>query len=215
MGKKYKIAFIAILSLLSISVETQTLDGKASFYSSSLHGRKMASGKRYDRNALTCAHKTLPFGTLLRVTNQSNGKEVIVEVADRGPYVAGRVVDLSYRAAQELGMIGAGIVRVKVDIVPGGVTIPYESDGSPLQLPEGFEAGLAGVCYEYIPEWEKPAQTEIKTVPRKTQPKAAAKQQTSQNAKQPAQKGGQPAKKAQPKKEESSKSWTSFFEDIF
>lgn len=195
----------------------------------------MANGNRYDRNAMTCAHKKLPFGTMLRVTNLNNGNSVVVEVTDRGPYVAGRIVDLSYRAASELGMLGAGVVRVKVEILPQGATIPYRTDeDNPLELPEGYEAGLAGVCYEFIPEWEKTSDTEIKTVPRKTQPqtdkkkhsststaitKQQPKQQKAQSQSQQRSQQPQQQKKApkqQPRKqEESSKSWTQFFRDLF
>lgn len=182
----------------------------------------MANGQRYDSSALTCAHKTLPFGTMLRVTNLSNGNQVIVEVADRGPYAHGRVVDLSYRAARELGMLGAGVVRVKVDVLPPGATIPYRTDeDNPLELPEGYEAGLAGVCYEFIPEWEKPKEAELKTVPRKTtthQPKTAQQKPAQQHPAQqhPAQQQKPAQQKAAPKKQqESSKSWTSFFKDMF
>lgn len=190
----------------------------------------MASGMQYDRNALTCAHKTLPFGTMLLVTNQSNGQQVVVEVADRGPYAPGRVVDLSYRAAQELGMLRAGIVRVKVEVLPPGYRVPYRTDeDNPLELPEGVELGLAGTCYEFIPEWEKPKEPELKTVPRKVQShtvKAKAKEEATPAAKsapkpqsaKPHQNAGgkstQPAKK-QVKKGQESSSWTSFFRDMF
>ena len=85
-----------------------------SYYSSSLHGRKMSNGERYNRNGFTCAHRTLPFGTRLKVTNPRNGKEVEVRVTDRGPYAHGRIVDLSYAAARELGMISSGVAYVKV-----------------------------------------------------------------------------------------------------
>lgn len=231
------------MSLLSFTAEAQTLDGKASFYSNSLHGSMMANGKRYDRNAMTCAHKKLPFGTMLRVTNLNNGNSVVVEVTDRGPYVAGRIVDLSYKAASELGMLGAGVVRVKVDILPKGATIPYRTDeDNPLELPEGMEAGLAGVCYEFIPEWEKPAEARMKTVPRKTQTDqdasskkkdAPAKKQDASSKKQDApaknQHAGQqhksaPAQQKQQQKsaakkpaqrKEEGNSWTSFFSNMF
>ena len=84
--------------------------GIASYYSAKTHGRMMASGERYDRDGLFCAHKTLPFGTRIRVVNKKNGKEVVVVVKDRGPFGKGRVVDLSNRAASEIGMIQDGIV---------------------------------------------------------------------------------------------------------
>jgi rare lipoprotein A len=88
--------------------------GVASFYS---EGTKTASGERFDPNELTAAHPSLPFGTKLRVTNTSTGKSVTVRVNDRGPYVPGRVVDVSYSAAQALGMVHSGTAAVKLDVV--------------------------------------------------------------------------------------------------
>jgi rare lipoprotein A len=88
--------------------------GVASFYS---EGQPTASGERFDPNELTAAHPSLPFGTRLRVTNTTTGKSVTVRVNDRGPYVPGRVVDVSYSAAQALGMVNAGTAKVKLDVV--------------------------------------------------------------------------------------------------
>ena len=92
--------------------------GKASYYGDKFHGRPTASGELYDRNKLTAAHRTLPFGTRCRVTNLVNGKSVIVRVNDRGPHVEGRVIDLSYKAAEQIGLVRAGIVDVKVEVLP-------------------------------------------------------------------------------------------------
>jgi len=89
-------------------------NGLASFYS---EGGKTASGEKFNPNELTAAHPTLPFGTKLRVTNTHTGRSVMVRVNDRGPYVSGRVVDVSYSAAQELGMVGRGVAPVKLDVV--------------------------------------------------------------------------------------------------
>jgi rare lipoprotein A len=88
--------------------------GVASYYA---HGARTASGEKFDANELTAAHPTLPFGTRLRVTNVANGQSVTVRVNDRGPFVAGRVVDVSYGAADALGMVGRGVARVKLDVV--------------------------------------------------------------------------------------------------
>lgn len=89
-------------------------NGVASFYT---EGSRTASGEKFDTNELTAAHPTLPFGTRLRVTNVATGRAVTVRVNDRGPYVAGRVVDVSQSAADALGMIGAGIAKVRLDVV--------------------------------------------------------------------------------------------------
>jgi rare lipoprotein A len=89
-------------------------NGVASFYS---EDSETASGEKFDPNELTAAHPSLPFGTKLRVTNTATGKSVMVRVNDRGPYVAGRVVDVSYSAAQALGMVNSGLANVKLDVM--------------------------------------------------------------------------------------------------
>jgi rare lipoprotein A len=88
--------------------------GVASFYT---EGTKTASGEKFDTLDMTAAHPTLPFGTKLRVTDVASGKSVTVRVNDRGPYVPGRVVDVSYSAADALGMVGKGVTKVKLDVV--------------------------------------------------------------------------------------------------
>jgi rare lipoprotein A len=88
--------------------------GVASFYT---EGTKTASGEKFDTLDMTAAHPTLPFGTKLRVTNVASGRSVTVRVNDRGPYVQGRVVDVSYSAADALGMVGKGVAKVKLDVV--------------------------------------------------------------------------------------------------
>jgi rare lipoprotein A len=88
--------------------------GLASFYT---NGTLTANGERFDKQELTAAHRTLPFGTRLRVTNVATGRSVTVRVNDRGPFVPGRVVDVSYSAAETLGMVGEGIAKVKLDVV--------------------------------------------------------------------------------------------------
>ncbi|MGD9331102.1 MAG: septal ring lytic transglycosylase RlpA family protein [Desulfobacterales bacterium] len=88
--------------------------GLASYYADRFHGRPTANGERYDRNALTAAHRYLPFGTRVQVTRLDNGKTVAVRINDRGPFVAGRVIDLSRAAAQRIGMLRKGVVRVRV-----------------------------------------------------------------------------------------------------
>jgi rare lipoprotein A len=86
--------------------------GTASFYGPGFHGRRTASGETFDMNAMTCAHRTLPFGTVMDVENLDNGRSVTVRVNDRGPYVSGRIVDLSRAAAEQLGMISTGTAEV-------------------------------------------------------------------------------------------------------
>jgi len=83
-------------------------------------GNKTASGEIFNKNDLTAAHKTLPFGTILKVTNPATGKSVTVRINDRGPFVPGRDLDLSYGAAKQIGLVGAGVRQVKVTLVKWG-----------------------------------------------------------------------------------------------
>lgn len=99
------------------AVDTNVFIGKASWYGPGFHGRLTANGEIFDENALTAAHKELPFGTKVLVTNLTNGKSTIVTINDRGPYVKGRHIDLSRAAAKEVGMIDAGVVDVMMQIV--------------------------------------------------------------------------------------------------
>jgi rare lipoprotein A len=117
--------------------------GQASWYGPRFHGRRTASGERYDQHAMTAAHKTLPFGTLVRVRSLVTGKEVDVRVTDRGPFVRGRIIDVSRAAAEALGMMGLGVKQVSLHVadsgtawmgasrLPGMPTRPAGSAGSP------------------------------------------------------------------------------------
>lgn len=135
---------LLILALLILSGTSgfsidKVFSGKGSWYGDKFHGRKTASGERYDVNKYTAAHKTLPFGTILKVTNKSNGKSVVVRVNDRGPFVKNRVIDLSKKAAQDLGYLKTGIADLKIEIVslPG----EKEKDSKEIALgPVGQEA---------------------------------------------------------------------------
>lgn len=91
-----------------------TETGMASFYSESYNGRKTANGEIYRSSKLTAAHKTLPFGTKVKVTNLSNGRSVKVRINDRGPFISGRIIDLTRAAARKIDMENAGVVKVKI-----------------------------------------------------------------------------------------------------
>lgn len=112
--------------------------GKASYYHSMFNGRKMAGGKRFDPNGANAASKTLPLGTIARVTNLANGKSAVVAIQDRGPYVADRIVDLSPKTAQDIGIKDQGVARVEV--APIVVPLP---DGRMLVGDAGRDAGGA------------------------------------------------------------------------
>jgi len=95
----------------------KTFGGKASWYGPGFHGRLTANGERYNQNAMTAAHKSLRFGTRVKVTNLRNGRSVIVRINDRGPFIKGRVIDLSAAAARSINMIHSGVAPVKITIL--------------------------------------------------------------------------------------------------
>ncbi|MDP5140994.1 MAG: septal ring lytic transglycosylase RlpA family protein [Spirosomaceae bacterium] len=123
-----KVQLLVLLStvLLYISCHSQNnccpeemvmgdiIEGKASYYGPRFHGKTTANGEKMDKYSLTAAHKTLPFGTMLEVTNLANGKRVVVRINDRGPYSGSRIIDISLEAAKQIGMIQKGIQRVQV-----------------------------------------------------------------------------------------------------
>jgi rare lipoprotein A len=92
-------------------------DGLVSFYADAFHGRRMADGGRYDREALTAAHRLLPFGTRVRVTNLANGKSVVVAITDRGPLLRSRQLDMSRAAARQIGMLSRGVVLARLEVL--------------------------------------------------------------------------------------------------
>jgi rare lipoprotein A len=115
-------ALVAILISLPMSASARvkkghTQKGIASYYHDALHGRKTASGEVYNKRILSAAHKSLPLGTKVRVTKVSNGKSIVVRVNDRGPFVKGRIIDLSRRAARKLGIISSGVAKVQVEVL--------------------------------------------------------------------------------------------------
>ncbi len=91
--------------------------GVASWYGGKFHGRTTASGEPYDMNAMTAAHPSLPFGTKVRVTNLENGRSVVLRINDRGPFAKRRIIDVSRHAAEHLGLLGAGLARVRVQVI--------------------------------------------------------------------------------------------------
>jgi rare lipoprotein A len=101
-----------------------SLRGEASWYGEKYHGRKTASGEKYNMHKYTAAHKTLPFGTYVLVENVQTGQKVKVRINDRGPFIEGRIIDVSYKAAKELGLIDSGVAEVKVNVLraPAQVT---------------------------------------------------------------------------------------------
>ena len=112
------VLFILIVSLTTISFQNKhQMEGVASYYHPDLHGKPTASGALYDQNKFSGAHPTLPFGTRVKVTNLKNQKSVVITINDRGPYTKNRVIDLSYAAAREIGLIEDGLTLVKLEKV--------------------------------------------------------------------------------------------------
>ncbi len=123
------ILFITLIINISISFTYSQTTGKASYYAQKFHGRKTSSGEVYHKDSLTCAHRTLPFGTKLQVTNPKNNKSIVVTVNDRGPHLKSRLIDLSYAAAKELEIIRQGVASV--EIIPIDKILKF----IPLELP--------------------------------------------------------------------------------
>lgn len=125
-GKLCNLVLLAVLALTPLAACSKVAprpssetaqQGVASFYSDALHGRQTASGEPYDKTALTAAHKSLPLGTKVRVTRVRTGDSVVVTINDRGPFVKGRIIDLSRRAARYLGITRQGVAKVRVEVI--------------------------------------------------------------------------------------------------
>lgn len=145
--KSFITAILAIFSLVPCYGQKHQ-HGKASYYSKRATGARSASGQRIHHDSLTCAHRFYPFGTHLKVTNLSNGKSTIVKVIDRGPFGRGRIIDLSWKAAKEIGMIAQGVASVKVERVEK--PIPYKPEDTKLPKVD-FE--VAETEYEFPNKW--------------------------------------------------------------
>lgn len=112
--------FLGGALFFAASLPAFAAEGVASFYGRSEHGGPTASGERFNMHAMTAAHRTAPLGSHMRVTNLKNGRSVVVRINDRGPFVRGRIIDLSQAAAGELGFVGAGLTRVSLETVTAG-----------------------------------------------------------------------------------------------
>ena len=154
--KKVRTIITGVLTLMVLMTGLGSLyaqnqqRGKASYYSRRANGARTSSGERLNNDSLVCAHRTYPFGTMLKVTNLANDKWTTVRVIDRGPFGRGRVIDLSYAAAKELGMLSQGVASVLVEPA-NEVVIPFRLEKTNL-LPEvDFEVNEGGG--DSIPIW--------------------------------------------------------------
>jgi rare lipoprotein A len=145
----YKLIIVLLLALLGSPAVAQQ-KGKATFYTRKWDGRKTASGERLYNDSLVCAHKTHKFGTLLLVKNPANGKECVVKVIDRGPYVKGRIIDLSIRAARELGILNQGVAVVEVSVYKKPTEVPYKPED--IELPDLEMEVTQGNTI--VPQWQ-------------------------------------------------------------
>lgn len=155
-----KIFVSSILFVLTALAALAQSAGNATYYGNKFHGRRTSDGSRYHKDSLTCAHRTLPFGTLLRVKNARNGKEVVVKVTDRGPFRKGAIVDLSFAAAREIDMIRYGVCPVEVAQV--GQAAPLRpSEGKGFVLPELQLLDPATGEYYTASQWAERGQAEL------------------------------------------------------
>lgn len=126
--------------------------GKASFYHNKFNGRKTASGQVFSNDSMFCAHRTLPFGTLLEVTNIRNNRTVIVKVVDRGPYIRGRIVDLTQEAARQLGFLPHGVAKVRITVTDR-IILPFMLTPNDLRQP--FNEEKAVNLNVWHPDWRE------------------------------------------------------------
>lgn len=154
--------YMALMAcFLTPIVWAQKQVGKATYYAKRTTGWKTASGDVLHHDSLTCAHRTYPFGSLLKVINVKNGKEVIVKVTDRGPFGKGKIIDLTWKAAETIGILSQGVASVIVEPV-FLAKVPYRMSER-IELPEmDFDVSSAG--YSFMTDWKKEAKKKTKTV---------------------------------------------------
>ncbi|MDO4211786.1 MAG: septal ring lytic transglycosylase RlpA family protein, partial [Bacteroidales bacterium] len=159
--------------------------GIASYYGRAWNGRKTACGEVFNTDSFTCAHRTLPFGTMLKVTNKKNGKSVVVRVTDRGPYAKGRIIDLTLAAAKKIDMVNAGVTPVEIAQVYTPSTIPTASDNDNPVLPEMQLFDPVTGNYYSMSEWQQRDQHRRDMVKAKTATRQSAGQTATAKAAQP------------------------------
>ena len=153
--------------------------GKASFYARKFSGHKTASGERLHSDSLTCAHRSYPFGTMLKVYNPANGRSVVVRVTDRGPFVRGRIIDLSRRAAKELGIIAQGVAMVTVQKADMTI-VPFRPETT-IELPE-LELETNTSESDIIPYWQDMKRDQLEAQKQEAEKKKQQEQQTKKKA---------------------------------
>lgn len=133
-------------------MHAQVQKGKASYYSKRATGARTSSGERLHHDSLTCAHRTYPFGTMLKVTNPENDRSVVVRVTDRGPHLRSRIIDLSWAAAKQLGIIERGVAMVVVEAIDNYI-VPFKPN-SEVYVPE-LDFGSTEYTYTIPEKWKE------------------------------------------------------------
>lgn len=136
--------WIVLLLLLGTAACALQQEGLASWYGGKFQGRRTASGEIFDTNEFTAAHKSLPFGTIVKVANLENGKTTVVRINDRGPFVPGRIIDLSRAAAAAIGLAGKGVAKVRIQVLP-----PDSPEAAELAANPGAVAALSATAATY------------------------------------------------------------------
>lgn len=195
---------------MALPLFAQLQKGKASYYSKRATGARTASGERLHHDSMTCAHRTYPFGTLLKVTNPNNGSSVVVRVTDRGPFGHGRIIDLSYGAAKELGMLACGVATVIVEKCGKGV--PYLEEDS-VRLPQ-IDFEVATVHYSIVDDWKSREGMVDKKITHNAKKIATARKR--QQAKKTNKQGedAQKDNKTAPAKKEKENRWRNVFDKL-
>ena len=177
-----RIFFVVIIILnsqFSILNSQSIQSGKASFYARKFSGHRTASGERLHHDSLTCAHRSYPFGTMLKVYNPANGRSVVVRVTDRGPFIRGRIIDLSWRAAKELGIIAQGVAMVTVQKADMTI-VPFRPEAT-IELPElELETNAGGP--DIIPYWQDMKRDQLEAQKQEAEKKKQQEQQTKKKA---------------------------------
>lgn len=203
-----KTVSILLLLVFAVAAAAQRQTGKATFYSKRATGARTSSGERLHHDSLTCAHRTFPFGSKLRVVNPANGKEVIVRVTDRGPFARGRIIDLSWSAAQALDILSKGVAPVIVEVVELA-NAPYRPSER-IELPElDFDVSDAG--YSFIEAWNNETKRRQEAALQKAvkEPLSAGKPKTT------TKETGSAAAKPQPVKTENNVPKPNKWSDVF
>ena len=200
-----------LMSISLTSLHAQVQRGKATYYSKRATGSRTASGERLHHDSMTCAHRSYPFGTLLKVTCLDNDKSVVVRVTDRGPFIRGRIIDLSWGAAKKLGILAKGVAMVRVEPYKKPTIVPYKPEDD-LLLPE-IDFQISDADYSFIDELakrkiEQPKQKDAVKKHKNANGKPLATKQKAAKAAGMAKSKGDSLRKTMPQKGKTANAWS-------